>query len=83
MFMMPNMVKKIITLFVYIIFNLTILIYTKNIDYFCISAAFTTIILAFLTKKFPLFIGFSFKDDKSFIVMVGTGIFLLFFVVLF
>ncbi len=70
---MPIIYRKAITLTSYILVNLLTFIMTRSTDYFGMSAGLTTLTLAVITKLFPDFNGFKFKDNFSFLFMIVAG----------
>lgn len=70
---MPIIFRKMITLILYVSVNLLVFNLTKSTVYFGISAGLTTLFLALITKVFPYFNGFKFKDKLSFLFMIVVG----------
>lgn len=70
------MLHKIVTILIYVSLNFSVLLLTRSSDYFCLTVAITTILLALLTRFSPKLTGFTFRDSKAFwsLMMIGGGL---------
>lgn len=72
------MIHKFVTILIYVCLNFSILLLTRSSDYFCLTVAITTILLALLTKFSPKLTGFTFRNSKAFwsMLIIGGGVLL-------
>ena len=70
-------IKRII-ISIYILINLLVIILSRNVDYFCLSAGITTIIIGIIQKIAPQLFGLNVKSKYYLYPIIGGLLVLVF-----